>query len=210
MPVDAASAQESPRDTQIPLWKLRAADLNAVLTMAHLKPAALALIAGCQTVPEALQRLDEGGMPRQAVRIVAHGLPAREAVWWACMCARHTAPADLAESDRLALDAAEAWVRRPSDELRQTAAVRAADAEVKSPEVWAARAVDWSGAPATPPESKRRIPSRRVAGTAVLSAVIQAALRTTPKRSGTRLEQFLESARDIASGGGGRLPPEAP
>lgn len=193
-----------------PLWKLRAANLDAALKMSYLKPEALALIAGCQAVPEALQRLENGGLPRQAVRLVAHALPAREAVWWACMCARHTAPADLAESDRMALDAAEAWVRRPSDETRTAATERAEAADAKSPEVWAATAVAWSGEPSTPPDPRRRAPSRKVPGTAVVSAVVLASLRTHPKRSRMRLERFLESAHDIASGGGGRLSPEAP
>lgn len=194
--------------TQLPLRKLSAADLDSVLAVAYLKPEARALIAGCRTVPEALERLENGGRLRQAVRLVAHALPAREAVWWACMCGRHSAPADLHEDDRQALDAAEAWVRRPSDETRQAAAGRAEAAGTKSPEIWAATAVAWSGA--APPDPQRRVPSRKVAGTAVASAVIQASLRTAPKRSRMRLERFLESAHDIASGGGGRLPPETP
>jgi len=188
--------------------KLDAADLDKVLAVSRLKPRAMALIAGCRTVPDALQSLQDGGMPRQAVRLVAHGLPAREAVWWACMCARHTAPVTLADTDRLALESAEAWVRRPSDETKQAATIRAEAAGAKSPEVWAAMAVAWSGAAATPPDPRRRSPSGKVPGTAVVSSVVQASLRQTPKASQARLQRFLESGRDIASGGSGRLPAE--
>ena len=189
--------------------KLYAADLDKVLAVSHLKPRAMALIAGCRTVPDALQPLEEG-MPRQAVRLVAHGLPAREAVWWACMCARHTAPVTLPDTDRLALEAAEAWVRQPSDETKQAATMRAEAAAAKSPEVWAAMAVAWSAAAATPPDPRRRSPSRKVPGTAVVSSVILASLRKTPKASDVRLQRFLQSGRDIASGGAGRLPVETP
>jgi hypothetical protein len=196
--------------TELPLQKLSAANLDGVLAVAYLKPEARALIAGCGTVPEALERLENGKLLRQAVRLVAYALPAREAVWWACMCASYTAPGDLPENDRGAMDAAEAWVRRPSDETRSAAAARAEAADVKTPEVWAATAAAWSGEPATSSDPPRRVPSRKVPGTAVVSAVIQASLRATPRRSRTRLERFLESGHDIASGGGGRLPPEAP
>jgi hypothetical protein len=209
MPIDPATAQEGSADMQIPLRKLSAANLDAVLVAARLKPAARALIAGCRSVPEALARLENGGLAREAVRLVAHALPTRETVWWACMCASHTAPADLAESDRQAVEAAEAWVRRPSDESRLAATGRAEAADTKSPEVWAATAVAWSGEPSTPPDTQRRAPSRKVPGTAVASAVVLASLRTSPERSRMRLERFLESAHDIASGGGGRLPQEA-
>jgi hypothetical protein len=192
--------------TELPFQKLSTANLDGVLAVAYLKPEARALIAGCRTVPEALERLENGKLLRQAVRLVAYALPAREAVWWACMCASYTEPADLPENDRRARDAAEAWVRRPSDETRSAAAARAEAADDKTPEVWAATAAGWSAA--LPSEPQRRVPSRKLAGTAVVSAVIQASLRTAPKRSRVRLERFLESAHDIASGGGGRLPPE--
>jgi len=170
----------------------------------------MALIAGCRTVPDALQPLEDGGMARQAVRLVAHGLPAREAVWWACMCARHTASVTLPDTDRLALEAAEAWVRRPSDEAKQAATMRAEAAAAKSPEVWAAIAVAWSGVSVPSSDPRRRSPSRKVPGTAVVSSVVMASLRNTPKASQVRLERFLQSGRDIAAGGAGRLPPETP
>lgn len=192
------------------LRKLYAADLDKVLAVSRLKPTAMALIADCRTVPDALQSLEDGGMARQAVRLVAYGLPQREAVWWACMCVRHTAPVTLADPDRAALEAAEAWVRRPSDEAREAAALRAEGAETKSPEVWAAKAVAWSAASAMPSDPRRRSPSGKVPGAAVVSAVVLASLRKTPTVSQAYLHRFLQSGRDIASGGSGRLPVDGP
>lgn len=192
------------------LRKLYAADLDRVLAVSQLKPRAMALIADCRTVPGALASLEDGGMPRQAVRLLAHALPQREAVWWACMCARHTAPANLAETDRLALEGAEAWVRQPSDEAKQAAAMRAEAAAAKSPEVWAAIAVAWSGAATAPPDPRRQSPSRKLPGTAVVGSIILASLRRTRAASQARLQRFLQSGRGIASGGGGRLAVETP
>lgn len=173
------------------LRKLYAADLDRVLAVSRLNPRAMAFIADCRTVPGALASLEDGGMRRQAVRLLAHALPQREAVWWACMCARHTAPANLAETDRLALEDAETWVRQPSDEAKQAAAMRAEAATA-------------------PPDPRRQSPSRKLPGTAVVGSITLASLRRIPAASQARLQRFLQSGRDIASGGGGRLAVETP
>src|SRR5512143_4369252 len=50
-----------------------------------------ASLDGCHDAIEALARLEQAGLLIEATRLVAHALPAREAVWWACACSRHTA-----------------------------------------------------------------------------------------------------------------------
>ena len=42
-----------------------------------------------------------------AVRLLSYALPEREAVWWACRCVTHTAPAVMAILEQKALTAAE-------------------------------------------------------------------------------------------------------
>src|SRR3989442_581350 len=48
-----------------------------------------------------------------AVRFLAHALPKREAVWWACQCARAVAGAELPPKIAAALQIAEKWVADP-------------------------------------------------------------------------------------------------
>jgi hypothetical protein len=48
-------------------------------------------------------------------------------------------------------------------------------------------------------------PAPHLTGTAVAGSVNLAAVRGDPLRCDARLARFLESARDIASGGAGRL-----
>src|ERR1700722_16356761 len=94
---------------------------NGGLTKATAKTAAEV----CKNFPlgdEAKKLLRDGSTPRQfldvlvekqqfpdAVRFLAHALPKREAVWWACLCARQAhgpnPPAPLGP----ALQAAEKW-----------------------------------------------------------------------------------------------------
>ncbi|HYZ63460.1 MAG TPA: hypothetical protein VE650_13500, partial [Acetobacteraceae bacterium] len=66
--------------------------------------------------PDALlSHLVELGLLLEATRVLAYGLPEREAVWWSCMCVRHTLPRDPADAEVAAVTAAEAWVRRPDN-----------------------------------------------------------------------------------------------
>jgi hypothetical protein len=43
---------------------------------------------------------------------------------------------------------------------------------------------------------------------AVVGAIMMAAMRHTPERAPLRFARFVASARDIAGGGAGRVPPE--
>src|ERR1700680_3847329 len=67
-----------------------------------------------------LQTLVTAGQIEDAVTFCAYLLPRREAVWWACGCAR-TPLGDLAEHRAAGLLAAEAWVKQPDEERRQAA-----------------------------------------------------------------------------------------
>ena len=159
-------------------------------------------------VADALDRLEAAGFLMEATRLMAHALPKREAVWWACMCAAHTAPPDLPETDRHAREAAEHWVRQQSDALRRGAMQQAEAGGFATPEAWAAVAAFWSGDSMAPEGQPAVAPAPHLPGTAVAGAVVLAAVRGDPARQPARLKRFLESGRNIAAGGPGRLPPE--
>src|SRR4051812_8678924 len=93
------------------LIKLNDNGLATLRPMLSLSAEATAVTSGCAQASEALDRLEAAGFLLEATRLMAHAMPKREAVWWACMCALHTAPAHLPEPDRKAREAAEQWVR---------------------------------------------------------------------------------------------------
>jgi hypothetical protein len=192
------------------LAKLQPVELPEVYVRINLPEEAAAQVTSCTSAPEALAALEAGGFRLEAARLVAHTLPKREAVWWACMCARHTAPADLPQTDRDALEAAEAWVRRQTDEVRRAAMDKAQHAGFQTPEAWAAVAAFWSGDSMSPLDVPKVPPPPHAAGAAIAGAVALAAVRGDPARQPVRLTAFLQSARDIAAGGPGRLEPETP
>src|SRR5262249_59914719 len=93
------------------LVKLNTTELATLTPHLALDHEAAMATEGCRQVAEALDHLEAAGFLTEATRLIAHALPKREAVWWACMCAIHTAPADLPPADRVAREAAEDWVR---------------------------------------------------------------------------------------------------
>jgi hypothetical protein len=190
------------------LIKFKVADLAALVPLVAFPSGPAIAIHDCATVPAALAALEAGGFQVEAARLVAHALPKREAVWWACMCALHTAPPDLPEPDRTAREAAELWVRQPTDAARRAAMQKAQATDFGAPEVWAAVAAFWSGDSMAPEGQPAVAPAPHLTATAVTSAIGLSAVRGDASRRAARLQRFLESGRNIAAGGPGRLPVE--
>ena len=187
------------------MTKIAGSDLAEIAARIQSGPEAAGVLVGLADVPSALLALEDGGFLIEATRLVAHALPKREAVWWACMCAGHTILADLPEADRLARQNAELWVRRQTDEIRRTAMEHAQRAGLTSPEAWAAVGAFWSGNSMSPLGQPMVPPAAHLAGTAVSGSVALASVRGDVLRQRARLTRFLASGREIATGGQGRL-----
>ncbi len=86
------------------------AEVNAKLDTKLEAPAS----ASTQTV---LEELDAKGAFVDMLRLMSIALPPRERVWWACLAARDFIGA-APDNTTPALDAAEAWVFRPTPENR--------------------------------------------------------------------------------------------
>ena len=193
---------------ETPLPKL-AAPLAPLLPRLELGADAAAAIAGAHTAAEGIERLQAAGFGVEAARLAAHALPKREAVWWACMCAAAVPSPQPSDSDAAARIAAEAWVRKPGeDSLRRAAWDAAQKTDFKSPEAWAAVGAFWSGGSMSPEGQPTVAPAEHLTGVAITGAVTLASVRGRPERANARLQRFIGSAREIAAGGAGRIPPE--
>lgn len=187
-------------------------DLASLLPNAGLSGEAAPLLVGVANTGAAVEALASAsaGLLVDATKLFAHALPRREAVWWACMCARSTLPPEsLPDADRAAIEAAEAWVRSQTDELRREAFAHAEAAGFSSPEAWAAVGAFWSGDSMAPVGQPAVPPPAHVAGAAVAGSVALASVRRLPEKRHDRLRSYLRSAFDISRGGPGRLPLEA-
>src|SRR5690349_2574698 len=80
---------------------------------------------------------------QDAVRFWAHALQKREAVLWACRCARTLTDRVSMEPVKSALEAAERWVTEPSEDNRRAALPAAEKAELSTPAGCAAMGAFW-------------------------------------------------------------------
>lgn len=185
-----------------------AVPLEPLLPRLELDAAGQEALAGAIDAKAAIARLVALERFNDAARLAAHALPRREAVWWACMCARATPDPARTPLDEAALVAAEAWVRKPEEAQRRAAMKAAEAAAFRSAEAWAAVGAFWSGGSMAPEGQPVVPPAEHLTGVAVAGAVVLAAVRAWPERGPARLQRFVASARDIAAGGAGRLAPE--
>lgn len=185
-----------------------AVPLAPLLPRLELDAAKQQVVQGAETASEAVRRLAAAQHLAEAARLCAHALPKREAVWWACMCARGVPDPASTEADRAALDAAEAWVRRPQEEARRAASAAANATSFQQAEPWAAMGAFWSGGSMAPEGQPAVPPADHLTGVAVAGAVMIASVRLKPQNAPARLQRFIASAQDIAGGGAGRVEPE--
>jgi hypothetical protein len=142
-----------------------------------------------------------------AARFLAHALPKREAVWWACLAARAALGDEPPETLRQAVETAEAWVYRPNEDNRRAAMGAATAAGSDNPASWAARGAFWSGGSLTPPDAPVVPPGETLIAQAVAGAVCLAAVQREPARAAEKYRGFTTQGLDIAAGGTGRLKP---
>jgi hypothetical protein len=156
-----------------------AADLAA---KANLQPASQALLKPGMTSSEYIHNLEGNKQSLDAVNALAHGMPERESVHWACQSSQKVAD-KLNPEEKAATQAAEAWVKNPTDATQASAAAAASKTDFKGPGGWAAQAAAWSQTPAAAAKPAAGAiaapPAPALAPAAVAGAVLLAAGLTT-------------------------------
>ena len=153
---------------------------------------------------DAIKKLIELKFFIDATKLLAHALPKRESVWWACLAVRKTLNIECT-LDVQALEAAEAWARSPTEENRLLCRQLAESLKFKTPASWAAIAASWcagSLAPKNEPEvsAPEYLYAQGVAG-AINLAAVAGDLDNTEELH----QLFLKQGFDLARGGNGQL-----
>lgn len=148
---------------------------------------------------EYLDALVASGQWPDAVRLLALALPKREAIWWACRCARAAGPAP-APAAGTALGAAEAWVAEPTEERRRAAFPAAEAAQFGTPAGCAALAVFLSGGSLAPPDIAAVPPAEDLTGKTVAGAVLLAGVVAEPEKASEKYRAFVTDGLAIAEG----------
>jgi hypothetical protein len=150
-----------------------------------------------QSARQFLSALVEHGQFADAARFLAHFLPKREAVWWACQCVRLLNVSGPAEA---ALQAAERWAASPTDEHRRAAFPAAEAADIGTPAGCAAAAAFWSGGSLAPPNLPPVPPAEHLTPTTVANAVLLAAVVTEPEKAADKFRRFFAVGVEVAAG----------
>ena len=187
------------------LRKVAANTAGEIAQHIELNPEAEELLVE-QEKPEAyLRTLIDKELFDDAITFLAHALPKREAVWWACLTTRNTLDQAAQENFKNALQAAENWVFKPTEAHRRAAEHWALKTDFQHPASWAAMAAFWSMGSVTKPDEPAVPPGPYLYAHAVSGAVILSATLQDPDNSESHFKQFLVQGIDIANGGRGEI-----
>jgi hypothetical protein len=153
------------------------------------------LVAGMKP-GQFLTLLVEHRLYADAIRYMAHALLNREAVWWACLCARSGADAlgAMPAGHRQALGAAVHWVLEPTEAHRQEAGRSVDAAGIRTPAGAVARAAAFALGQPAPPGPGATPPNSVLAARMAAASVLLAA------KSSAQLRRFITIGLDIAYG----------
>ena len=184
--------------------------VSDVIERAGLDATSVAMLKPQQAIDEAVKVLAGARRFSDALKIVAHALPKRESVWWACTCCRAVTDESSHLDEIAAIQAAEIWVREPSDKNARAAYTLAEKLGFKTPGGWAAVSAFWSSSSLSPPDQPVVPPAPYLTGVAVAGAVTLAAVIEPVAKMTDRQERFLSYGLEIAAGGDARKPDGSP
>ena len=134
----------------VPLVKIQAATASEICARFDLKPEARRLLREEMAPGEFVTALLENKQYVTGIDFLAHALPAREGVWWGCLCMQHACGDHLSAPERAAGIAAVRWVLQPTEENGEAAKVPAETAGATSPAGSLAMAANQTGGSLAP------------------------------------------------------------
>ena len=147
-----------------------------------------------------VESLVENKRYRAAIDFMAHALPARQAIWWGCLCLQHAMGDKLTELDKSAAAAAVRWVLQPTEENRIAAKAPAEKAGYSSAAATLARAANWTGGSLGPPDMPPLPPGPFMPAEAVATAIKFATVKVEPSKMVGTQRLFVELGVEIAEG----------
>lgn len=135
-----------------------------------------------------------------AIRLCAHWLPKRESAWWALQCSRQAYGDKASPTHAAALDAAEKWIKKPSEQLRRAAMAAAEAAKLDNAAAWTAVSCFWCEGSLGPPDTPAVPPAEHLYAKGTAGAVMLAATIGAPKDVPKRQKEFVATAKKVASG----------
>jgi len=186
-----------------PFVVITAATAAEVCGRFNIKKEALALLRDGMLPGEFAEALMAGKQYVTSIDYMAHALPAREAVWWGCLCLQHACGDNLPPLDKEACRAAVQWVVQPTEWNCAAALAPAQAAGMASPAGGLAMAVFQTGGNVAPPGAPPMAPQPFAPAKAVAGAVKMACTKADPMKIVETQRLFVELAMGMAEGQGG-------
>lgn len=169
-------------------------------------PATLELLDDEMSPEELIQALSEVNNYIDAIKVMSRTLPPREAVWWACVCARQCESIRQYKSEVAALKAAEGWVYKPTEKNRLKAFETANECKAGAAGMLSALSATLSAGnlPLAGGEHLEKLDDK------VFHKVVDGTILTSNDAEGfvprnEKYQEFLDRGADIARGGSGKL-----
>jgi predicted component of type VI protein secretion system len=193
-------APEASPATMPPSTLAPAKELSLVATCTYLEFAddVGVLATRAATSDELIEKLARQEKFQDALRLRAHLLTKRQAVWWGCLCVRDELDQPLPAPQLAPLKAAAAWVGEPDEEHRRTAENEAAAVKFSGIGATLALSAFWSNG-SIAPEGNPEVPAdERLTSQGVAAALISAAYHGDPTKATERFHAFLAKGKEIA------------
>lgn len=174
---------------QTPLVKIRARTAAEVCANFHLDSRAKELLRDGISPEEFVTALIEKRNLVAVIDFLAHALPPREGIWWACLCAEHALGENWTAPDKAAATAAVMWVMQPAEENRAAAKAPAEGCDPLSPAGSVASAASHTAS--EPPFAWAKEIAR---------AVILACIKAPPANIGKMQKCYVDLGLEIAEG----------
>lgn len=164
-----------------------------------------ALLTDEISLEDFIMALLAAGQRMDAVKVLAYALPRREAVWWACMCAREMAGVVGNEAQQRALAAAEKWVYEPTAEHRTAAYLSVQKCKSSSGGMLCALAASFSEEVLPVGGDQKIDVDINTFPGLIFAVIVLAADEGEEDLMDQRLQVYLSIGQDIACGGSGKL-----
>jgi hypothetical protein len=179
--------------------KVKATTAAEVCTRFELQKKARALLNDRMLPHEFVQALAADEQYLAGIDFMAYALPAREGIWWGCLCLQHAYGNDLRAEDKEACKAAVQWIMRPTEQSRAAAYAPARMAGPASPAGQLAMAASQSVG-SVPIHASSTITAPFTPARAVANAVKLASAKIEPVHTVNAYRLFLELGIGVAEG----------
>jgi len=184
----------------MPMEKLREQLAKNVTQHFELDDQSEELLQDNHTTVEFLDLLISNQLYSDAISLLSHSLPNREAVWWACLCAKQIADDDLFRDTLLA---AEKWVYEPTEKNRRLAEFYAEKGKFGSAASWVAAAAFWSGDNIVGEQDPKIAPDQYLYAHAVSGSIMTSVCLQDDISQSDLFEKYINYGINIANGGNG-------